>query len=479
MSHVSIKLVVLAAALAGAVFLFDLSVPLGVAGGVPYVVLVLVGLWFPERKAVLWLAAAGSVLTIAGYLLSDSAGIHWMVLTNRGLALFAIWATAILAYRRRQAEEQAHRHQQMLANANQANSGKSRFLAAASHDLRQPLQSTGTYLSVLLRRFDDPDIQEIGGKMRQSLDVMGQLLNALLDISKLDSGSVVPEIETFPIQDLLDRVTSAVSPQAEEKGLSLYVEPSPLFVQSDAGLLQRIVENFVTNAVRYTETGDIRVVCQPDGESVRIDVTDTGIGIPEEALASVFEEYVQLDNSSRNRRKGLGLGLSIVKHVAHLLDHEVDVRSVVGEGSTFSISAPHADVEPTKRSAGLPISAHDQPAAVLFVDDDPAIVDAILMMLKGEGFRVRAASNGDDALAHIENGFHPDILVSDYRLPGYSGIEVVRRVRQKTREDLPTIIMTGDTSAREIRAENLAHCEILYKPVDANGLIAIIGRTLS
>jgi signal transduction histidine kinase/CheY-like chemotaxis protein len=474
MNNVPIKLVVLAAAVAGAVFLFDISLPLGVAGGVPYVVLVLVGLWFPGRNAVLWLAAAGSVLTIAGYAFSDPVGIHWMVLTNRGLALFAIWATAALAYQRLRSEEQRRQDRQLLTNASDASLGKSRFLAAASHDLRQPLQSTGLYLSVLLRRFDDPVIHEIGGKMRQSLDVMGELLEALLDISKLDSGSVVPEIEDFPIQDLLDRVTSAVSPQAEEKGLSLHVESSPLFVHSDPVLLQRIVENFVTNAVRYTEAGDISVVCQQDGESVRIDVTDTGIGIPEDAIATVFEEYFQLDNPNRNRHKGLGLGLSIVKHIARLLDHEVGVRSALGEGSTFSISVPHAEtpVEATTRSVSPAISTTNRPAAVLFVDDDPAIVDAILMMFAGEGFEVQAAQNGDDALAHIEKGFRPDVLVSDYRLPGYNGIEVVRRVRQRTREDLPAIIMTGDTSAHEIRS--LPHCEILHKPVDTDGLVALI-----
>jgi len=341
-NKVPIKLIVLVTALAGAVFLFDLSLPLGVAGGVPYVVLVLAGLWFPGRRSVLWLAGIGSALTIVGYFLSDPAGTQWMVLTNRGLALFAIWATAGLAYQRLRVEEKDRHRQQMLALANQANLGKSRFLTAASHDLRQPLQSTGLYLSVLLSELEDPAKREIGDKMRQSLHVMGELLDALLDISTLDSGSVIPEIETFPVQNLLDRVASAVGPQAEEKGLSLHIEPSPLYVKSDLVLLQRIVENFVTNAVRYTEAGETRVVCQKDGDNVRIDVSDTGMGIPEEALATVFEEYFQLDNQHRDRRKGLGLGLSIVKHIARLLDHQVDVRSIVGEGSVFSVSLPGA-----------------------------------------------------------------------------------------------------------------------------------------
>jgi CheY-like chemotaxis protein len=271
-----------------------------------------------------------------------------------------------------------------------------------------------------------------------------------------------------------------VRPQAEEKGLSLHIEASPLFVKSDPFLLQRIVENFVTNAVRYTEASEIRLVCQPDAENVRIDVTDTGMGIPEEALDTVFEEYFQLDNQHRDRRKGLGLGLSIVKHIARLLDHQLNVGSVVGEGSVFSVSLPRVEqsVETTTPAPPAEIGAPDRPIAVLFVDDDPAIVDAILMMLKGEGFTVRTALNGDEAFAHIDNGFYPDILISDYRLPGYNGIEVVRRVRQKTSEHLPTIIMTGDTSAEEIRAENFSNCEILQKPVDPEGFIALIESTI-
>ncbi len=154
MSHISIKLVLLTSALAGAIFLFDLSLPLGVAGGVPYVVLVLIGLWFPEGKAVLWLAVAGSVLTIAGFFLSSPAGVHWMVLANRGLALFVIWATAALMYQRQQAVNQSRQNRQIAITANQANFGKSQFLATASHDLRQPLQSINLYLSTLDRLLD-------------------------------------------------------------------------------------------------------------------------------------------------------------------------------------------------------------------------------------------------------------------------------------------------------------------------------------
>ncbi len=330
------------AALAGAVLVFDVSLPLGVAGGVPYVVLVLVGLWLPGRKTVLWLAALGSVLTITGYFLSEPAGTPWMVLTNRALALFAIWATAVLAYQRLAAEERGRQHQRDTLLANQANLVKSRFLAAASHDLRQPLQSVGLYLSVLLRRFDDPGVHEVGGKMRQSLDTMTELLETLLDLSALDSGAITPEVESFAVQGCLDRVALALSAHAEEKGLALRIEPCSVFVRSDPVLLQRIVENFVNNAVRYTDAGEVRVACHVDGDEVRIDTVDNGIGIPEAELKSVFDEYFQLESPMRDQRNGVGLGLSIVKHIAQLLGHQIGVTSVVGEGSTFSVHVPRA-----------------------------------------------------------------------------------------------------------------------------------------
>lgn len=361
-----------------------------------------------------------------------------------------------------------------LAAANDANIGKSRFLAAASHDLRQPLQATGLYLDVLLQRSGDEAVHEVGAKINQSLAVMGELLDALLDISKLDSGSVVPEITTFPVQNVLNGIVAAVSPQAQERGLSLLAPPSTFYVRSDRALLQRIVENFVTNAVRYTDEGEVRLLCTRVGGDVRIDVTDTGIGIPDDALGSIFEEYMQLDNPVRDRRKGLGLGLSIVKQIARLLDHDIGVVSEPGVGSTFSISvpgvaAPKEVEDPTSRA-----KAHST-SKVLFVDDDPAIVDAIEMMLEGAGLDVRTALDGDAALALIDGGFQPDILISDYRLPGYDGVEVTRRVRERTRADLPTIIMTGDTSAQEIQMANLSRCRVLHKPVDTQSLMEIIG----
>ncbi len=361
--------------------------------------------------------------------------------------------------------------------AESATATKSRFLAAASHDLRQPLQSIGLYLSVLDRKLEDTKTREISGKIRSSLDTMGELLDALLDISKLDGGAVEPNKKFFSIQTLFNQLLADNEPHAHKKGLALHCEPSSCVVHSDPALLQRIVENFVTNALRYTESGRIDVRCESRGDTLRIEVIDTGIGMPTDALEAIFEEYFQLDNPVRDRRKGLGLGLSIVKHIARLLDHHLDVVSVPGEGSTFAVEVPLGKaIEQRSEPPEKTCTPRMREAIVLFIDDDPSIVDAIGMLLEAEGAEVHTALNGDEALAHIAAGVRPDIVVSDYRLPGYDGIEVVRRVRQATVEDLPAVIMTGDTSSQEIEASNLAHCTVIHKPVDTDQLLSMIER---
>lgn len=359
--------------------------------------------------------------------------------------------------------------------AESATATKSRFLAAASHDLRQPLQSLGLYLSVMTRRLDHPELLDIGAKMRRSLDTMSELLDALLDISKLDGGSITPDKRDIRLRELLDRIVNDNVQQAEEKGLKLDCAGGECVVHSDPGLLERVIENYVTNAIRYTDHGSVAVDCQCSDEVARITVSDTGVGIPEDELDNVFEEYYQLDNPVRDRRKGLGLGLSIVKHIGRLLDHPLSVSSTPGQGSSFSVEVPLGNEvaildphDPDKQSRG------DRQPIVLFVDDDPSIVDATTMLLEVAGIQVHTALSGDEAMSHVDAGVRPDILVSDYRLPGYNGVEVVRRVRGRTTADLPAVLMTGDTSAKEIELEQLPHCTVLHKPVDTDKLIALV-----
>jgi len=358
-----------------------------------------------------------------------------------------------------------------------ATTTKSRFLAAASHDLRQPLQSLGLYLSALSLQGDEAKRDDIAEKMGQSLDTMGKLLDALLDISKLESGSVVAHKCDFHLKDVLDRVVTDNLQQAEEKGLKLARAGADCAVFSDPVLLERVIENLVTNAVRYSEQGKVTIDCVRKDKAVQIAVRDTGIGIPEDQIENVFEEYYQLNNQARDKQKGLGLGLSIVKHICRILDHPLAVSSVNGDGTTFTVEVPLGQkiekAEPEKPDVS-PRGNHE--IVALFVDDDPAILNAITTLLNLVGIQMHSASSGDEALAHVEAGVRPDILISDYRLPDYNGVEVVRRVRSATVDDLPSVLLTGDTSMNEIEKANLDNCAVLHKPFDPDQLISLINR---
>lgn len=353
---------------------------------------------------------------------------------------------------------------------------KTRFLAAASHDLRQPLQSLGLYLSVLRGQLESSEQQETADKMRTPLEAMGDLLDALLDISKLDGGSVVPQKRDFSLQGLVHDIVTDNVQQAESKGLKLESTVGACVVHTDPSLLARVIENFVTNAIRYTDRGQITVQCQCHDGIARIAVRDTGSGIPKGSLDKIFDEYYQLDNPVRDREKGLGLGLAIVRHIARLLDHTIDVTSVLGEGSTFSVEVPLGESEVIDAEESVPMNASrtSREPSVLCVDDDPAVLDATTMLLKSAGMRVHSALNGDDALELLRSGLSPDVIVSDYRLPGFSGIELIRRIRAATAEEAHAVLMTGDTSASAIEAANLTNCTVLRKPVDTNQLISLI-----
>jgi CheY-like chemotaxis protein len=306
---------------------------------------------------------------------------------------------------------------------------------------------------------------------------MGGLLDALLDISKLDGGAIVPKKRDVRLQEILERIFTGNIQQAEEKGLELIRTEHDCVVHSDPGLLERIVENYVANAIRYTESGRVSIECRPVGNSIKIVVSDTGVGIAAGELEKVFDEYYQLDNPVRDLRKGLGLGLSIVRLIAKLLDHPIDVSSTPGKGSSFFVEVPLGE-EKSERAAA-PAQVQTAPSdrrepIVLFVDDDPAIVDATTMLLKLSGFQVHSALCGSEALAHVANGIRPDVIVTDYRLPGLSGIEVVRQVRERMGETTPTVLMTGDTSSKEIALAGLPECTVLHKPVDTDQLVSLM-----
>lgn len=361
--------------------------------------------------------------------------------------------------------------------AESATEEKSRFLAAASHDLRQPLQMFDLYLTELEEISDDPQAEPLHERLRSSLSTVSEILDALLDISKLESGAVTPERQDISLDQFISPLIANLKPNADVKGLTLRAELEPCVINSDPALLARILENLIGNAIRYTNSGEVVVRVTRRRSNAMIVVEDTGVGMPPDALNSIFDEYKQLDNPNRDRRKGLGLGLSIVKHIAGLLEHKVHVRSTPGTGSAFSIQVPISEADP---KANAPVTAdpvpdetNDKPV-VLFVDDYPDIVASTSRLFRGWGFDIHVAYDAEEALGHIEKGLEPDIIVSDYRLPGMNGVEMIAAIRDLTSPDLPALLITGDAAAKELKDARSSVIAILSKPARPRELKAII-----
>jgi two-component system CheB/CheR fusion protein len=368
--------------------------------------------------------------------------------------------------------------------ADAANVAKSRFLAAASHDLRQPLQTLVLLQELLANVVIGDKAKKLVGRLDQTISGMSGMLNALLDINQIEAGTVRAELETFRIDAVLNRVTADLAYQAEAQRIGLQVMPSALSVCSDPRLLEQMIRNLVSNALKYTKRGRVLVGCRRRSGSVCIEVWDTGVGIPEGQLQDIFEEYHQLDNPARDRSLGLGLGLSIVRRLGILLGHPVKVRSRLGKGSVFSI-------EVRQSSGGMPTCVegsltgvrskphHPRPArTVLIVEDDPEVRDLLQIGIGGEGHQVVTANDGVEALNLIErDGLIPSLVISDFNLPnGMDGLCVAAKLRARLRRAVPVIILTGDISTKTLRDIAAQNCEHLNKPASLKELVAAIER---
>ena len=307
---------------------------------------------------------------------------------------------------------------------------------------------------------------------------MEQLLNALLDISKLDAGVLSPQIDDFPLATLLQRMENNFAAEAKAKGLRLRVLPCRLAVRSDPLLLERIVMNLVSNAVRYTERGGIIVGCRRRGKRVRIDVWDTGVGIPDDKQREIFQEFIQLGNPERDRSRGLGLGLAIVERLARLLNHRIDLASTPGRGSRFSIELPAGDVQQTSqvRRAPAPVTNSLSGLFVVVVDDEALVRAGMEGVLHGWGCHVVNAGSGDEALALLgEHERTPDVIISDYRLrENETGIEVINRLRTHYATAIPAALISGDTAPERLREAKDSGYPLLHKPVSPAKLRALL-----
>ena len=356
--------------------------------------------------------------------------------------------------------------------AEQANLGKSRFLAAASHDLRQPLQTLSLVRGILAKRIKDESGSRLIGKLEETLSAMSGMLNTLLDINQLEAGIVRPEIVEFPIGSLLDRLKTEFSYHVTTKQLGWRVVASGLNVLSDPRLLEQTLRNLLSNAVKYTERGKVLLGCRRRGDKLRIEVWDTGIGVPAGQLKAIFEEFHQLDNAARERNRGLGLGLSIVQRISDLLGNAVDVRSWPGRGSVFAVEVPLVEDKQPAPSVAKRMEAAGPTADILIIEDDPAVREMLEMLFEGEGHRTTAASGSIEALALAARGaLLPDVIIADYNLPGdLTGAEIIARLRETLRRDIPAIILTGDISSDTLRKIADAGCLYLSKPAEPETL---------
>jgi two-component system CheB/CheR fusion protein len=366
--------------------------------------------------------------------------------------------------------------------ADSANVAKSRFLAAASHDLRQPLQTLVLLQELLAKVVVGEKAKKLLGRLDQTLGGMSGMLNALLDINQIEAGTVRTECETFRIDGLLGRVAADLACQAEAQRIALRLVPCTLSIRSDPRLLEQMIRNLVSNALKYTKRGRVLLGCRRLNGVLSIEVWDTGVGIPEEQLEDIFEEYHQLDNSARDRSLGLGLGLSIVRRLGSLLDHTVKVRSQLGKGSVFSIEVKrsHSGM-PTRtedRARNIQGKHHCAPQAgtILVVEDDAEVRELLEIGLSAEGHRVVTANDGVEALDLLDrSAVQPGLIISDFNLPnGMDGLCVASKLRARLRRSVPVIILTGDISTKTLREIAVQKCEHLNKPASLKDLVAVI-----
>ncbi|KWT92110.1 MULTISPECIES: response regulator [unclassified Variovorax] len=368
------------------------------------------------------------------------------------------------------------------SEAERASHAKSRFMAAVSHDLRQPMHALGLFIDDLKSAELPEHVYPVLDHMESALHSTQTLLDSILIMSRLETGMVAPNFMVFPLEPLLARLRAAFGPTARQKNVRFVVASSALNVYSDPALLERVMANLVSNALRYTDKGGVIVACRPAGRDVRLEVWDSGMGIPVEHQEAVFREFYRIERGEDDRG-GLGLGLAIVRSCTQLLGCPVQLRSVPGRGSRFSLRI--AVGEPRLQA---PASAEIQLAddstdarfeglRVLLIDDDALILEGTQKLLERWGCHVVPAQSGSQADVLLDGAVLPDLVISDLRLEaGELGTEIVARIRRRYRPGLPALLVSGDTSLQTARFVRQHGLPLLYKPVAPARLRAIIAK---
>ena len=389
-----------------------------------------------------------------------------------GMLLRQLRRSSNLMHEAREAAAAAARAAEAAVEADRA---KSRFLASASHDLRQPLNAALLLLGALRSRVAGREALPLLEKASFALGRLGEQLNAYLDMTKLDTAAIQPEIKPIPLAPVLASVTAGFAELASEKGLRLRVVASSAWVRTDAGLVERALTNLVSNAVRHTASGGVLVGCRRRGDGVRIDVIDSGPGIPEDKRDRIFEEFFQIGNAERSSDQGHGLGLAIVDRILRLLGHPLELETMPGKGSRFSVWLPAAAPEAGAGTAEAPPARRSQAVQVLVVEDDELIAESLALLISSLGHAAATAATAEDAIARVrDRAILPDLILADHRLPGRSGLEAVAEIRVLAGRSIPAAIVTGDTGP-ELKAATVAAGVVLMpKPVSPEQIARLL-----
>ncbi len=371
------------------------------------------------------------------------------------------------------AAEEARRE---ATRAEKAERAKAQFFAAASHDLRQPVQSLYFFAQVLSDRLKDHPGRDLVASMGQSLDALKLLLDGLLDVSRLDAGVVEPNETDCALGPLLERLVAEYTVQAERQGLRLRLVETSLWTRTDPMLLERVLRNLIENALRYTALGGILIGCRRSGDTVRVQVVDTGIGIADDQQQAVFDEFFQVGNPERDRAKGLGLGLAIVRRLANLLGHRVTVRSRLGAGSAFSVELPCVQPRTLLRNHGGGVANDTGRGLVVIIDDEAIILLSLRTLLEEWGYEVVAAMSGAEALDLLHGiGRMPNLIIADYRLrEGRTGVEAIRDIHGVCGVRIPAVVLTGDTAPERLTEIRGAGFRLVHKPITTTLLREIL-----
>ena len=378
--------------------------------------------------------------------------------------------------------EQGEGLQNAKSDAERANKAKSVFLASASHDLRQPLNAMQMYIAALQSKVKDKEILRIIEDINSVSISTARLLNALLDVSELEVGAIKPRHEIFSVNNILISIFQSFLPLAKDKELDFRIVPSSLYVESDPALLERILGNFMSNAIRYTDKGSVLIGCRRKGSEVSIEVWDTGCGISDDQMSLIYEDFYQVENKERDRGKGLGLGLALAKRLSDSLDHKIDSKSSLGRGSCFSVTVDLAENKADTSQDEIFMNIMNLSGInILLIEDDIDVLRATKQLLESWGCNVKTARNKDEVMNLIKEDPYknPDIILADNRLPGdASGIDITYLIQEKLQTSIPCVIMTGDVERSHVQGIIDQGFPVLLKPIQPAKFRAMLSHLI-